>query len=268
MFYQLYVYSLKSYFRNRSTLFWSFGFVLMWIFIYAYGFPYPGKDQLEFSESSYASFIILFGVSSAMVSTAFNTISVNMAMPFLVRFTNVKEQNMVTANILSSATFAAITAVFALIFSTLIFEIRFGSFNVNNLILLFLNSISVSLLFVSLGILISNLLCLFSQVNAAKFLGFMPMLMVFVLVLGLQIFRSPSSQLIYYSPFNTQYTLFMFSIIGPKFLNQYNFSINIPYLYLSLAIWLLLLCSAAILLEKIYVNSQRRGKFNLEEIYS
>ena len=267
MIWVLFKIGIKSYFKNKTTIFWSFAFVLVWIFIYAYAFPSPGKSDLLGAEASYISFILLFGVSIVSSSVAFNTASVNLSKPYITRFDNVKRFEIYSGNFLSSLTFSLSVAIFAILVSFAVFTLRFGQVKIASITLLVVTVSLISIFYILLGIFLADVLILTKQVKALRFIVQIPMILVFVFVLGLQIFRIPSKYLIYLSPFNEEFTLAMMSFVGIHGIsNIYPFTINIYECIASLIIWVLLLFIGAFLVERGYEKSDYKGQYSLEDI--
>ena len=108
---------------------------------------------------------------------------------------------------------------------------------------------------------------LLRQIKAVRFAGEIPMILVFVFVLGLQIFREPPQNLVYYSPFNEEFTLSMYSILGKPMLDYYNFTLNVSLLLLGFSCWIISMALFALLLEKIYEHSSGRNQYTLEDVF-
>ncbi len=267
MIYTLYKMGIKSYFRNKTAIFWSFGFVLVWIFIYAFAFPTPDKTDLLGVEASYMSFIFLFGVSVSSTSIIFSTISMNLSIPYITRFDKVKSYEVFSGNLLSSMSFGFSVAIFAVMMSLVIFKLRFNSINIKNIPMFIIIITLVSIFYIILGIIMAYIFTLLRQIKAVRFAGEIPMILVFVFVLGLQIFREPSKNLVYYSPFNEEFTMSMYSILGKPMLNYYNFTLNVNLLLLSFSCWIVSMALIAIILEKIYEHSAGRNQYTLEDVF-
>ncbi|KQB33923.1 MULTISPECIES: hypothetical protein [Acidiplasma] len=263
----LYKIGIISYFKNRNSLFWSFGFVLVWVLIYAYGFPAPSGTYLKYTESTYISFILLFGISVSMASVVFYTVSMNLSIPYITRFDRVKSYEVSFSNILSSLTFSMVVGIFAIIFSLLIFRLRFSSVYIKNIYMLIFILIVISLFFTLLGLLFSYLLSLLNQVGSLKFISQIPMILTFILVLGLQIFRKPGPDLIYYSPFNAMFTIIIYSLTGKAGINYYHSGLNTNLLLISTLIWILSMVILVYVLEKLYETSGKRNQYTLEDIF-
>ncbi len=258
---------IKSYFGNKTSLFWSFGFVLVWIFIYAFAFPAPDKTDILGVEASYMSFIFLFGVSVASTSIIFYTVSMNLSIPYITRFDKVKSYEVSASNLLSSISFGFSVAAFAIIVSIAVFKWRFDSVSIKNIPLLIIIIALVSIFYITFGIIMAYIFILLRQVKALRFAAEIPMILVFVFVLGLQIFREPSQSLVYYSPFNEEFSLSMYSILGKPMLNYYAFTMNINSLLLGFSTWIIFMALIAVVLEKIYEHAGIRNQYTLEDVF-
>lgn len=263
----LYKIGIKSYFKNKTGLFWNFGFVLIWIFIYAYAFPSPDKSDIFAVEASYISFILLFGLSLVSTSVSFYTASSNLSSSYIKRFDNVKKYEIYTGNILSSISFGIAVAIFAIIMSLLIFKLRFGEIKISDIFMLAVTVILAQFFYILFGVIMTYILIIARQVKALRYAGEIPFLLVFVLLLGLQIFKMPSKLLIYISPFNEEFTIVMSSFLGVSNMSYYyNFTFNVYMCLLFLIIWILILAIAAFLLYNICEKSNYRGQYTLEDI--
>ncbi len=263
----LYKIGVKTYFRNSTSLFWSFGFVLIWIFIYAYAFPYPAKSSIYGVESSYLSFILLFGISIVSTSVIFYTVSTNLSSPYIIRFDSPKSHEIGISTVLSSITFGLSVAIFSIISSLLIFLFRFGSIKIEKPLFLIIVVILISAFYITLGILMSYIFTLLKQVKALKFASEIPMILIFIFVLALQIFRIPEKNLIYVSPFNEEFTLSLYSLLGNGVISYYPFTVNIYYVFLFLILWIICIIIITLILERIYEKSDIRGQYSLEDVF-
>jgi len=263
----LYKIGIKSYFKNKTALFYSFAFVLVWIFIYAYALPSPDKFDMLGVESTYASFILLFGLSIVSTSVIFQTASFNLSGSYIKKFDNVKRYEIFTGNMLSSLSFSLAVAIFAILMSLLVFRFRFGQFKIADTFILVCTVILASIFYILLGIVITYALIISRQIRAMRYTGQIPMLLVFIFLLGFQIFRMPSRLLIYISPFNEEFTIGMTSFLGVNSMaNYYNFTFNVYICVLMLIIWITVLVAIALLLGIACEKSAYKGQYTLEDI--
>lgn len=260
----------KSIFRNKHNIMWGIGYTVIWIFVYAFAFPAPPQEYKLGYLASYVSFIVLLGGSTAVIPASYRVAIDALPHIYLYRSTNASLYSFIISILVPVFIFGALISTISFIVGYLVFEYSYGIFPAVNLIILLIALIEVTFFYISFGIFMSYILLNLKGIKLLRYIEMIPTVLILGLILGLQIMRSPSLELLYISPFNAIYTAFVISITGTGYSSIMfnNLAIQNIYLLLSPILWAGMLLILSIVFYHIYYLSSAKNEFKLEDLYA
>ncbi|MGC8496600.1 MAG: hypothetical protein ACP5NL_01160 [Thermoplasmata archaeon] len=257
----------KSIFRNKHNIMWGIGYIVIWIFIYNFAFPAPPQGYKVEYLASYVSFVVLLAGSIAVTTTAYRV--ANDALPhiYLYRSTNASLYVLIISILVPVFIFGVMISTLSFIVGYLVFGYSYGIFPAVNITILLIALIEVTFFYISFGSFISYILLNLKSIKLIRYITMIPLILVLGLILGLQVTRSPTLELLYISPFNAIYSAFELSITGSSSKLFNNLAIKNFYLLLSPILWAVILLILSIVFYGIYYLSSAKNEFKLEDLY-